>query len=295
MSNGNLLVTFEGYEKLNAALEKKIKLYKSKKMPYFVYSMLAGIYVGFAMIFIMFIAGLMGGAPGLKIIQGAVFAAALSLVIFAGSELFTGNVLVMTAGLTQRLVTLKVAIGLCLFCWLGNLAGSILIAVVYWGTDFLQNATLEAVQNTVYAKAAAPSFMAIFARGIMCNLLVCLAVWCCYRMNSESGKLIMIFWCIFIFITCGFDHSIANMTLFSMQVLTGADAYTFGAIIKNLIAATLGNTAGEGAAIALCSAEARARLESIRDRCEYIELSASPVFNEQFVEQMMFPESDAQG
>ena len=69
-------------------------------------------------------------------------------------------------------------------------------------------------------------------------------------MNSESGKLIMIFWCIFLFVVCGFDHSIANMTLFSMRVMTGVDAGTFGSIIKNLIAATLGNTVG-GAGLAL--------------------------------------------
>jgi len=240
----------EGYDNLRTAAEKKIKLYRSGKMAYFVYSMLAGIYVGLAMILIMVIGGLMGDVPGVKVVQGVSFAAALSLVVFAGSELFTGNVFVMATGLMQRTASTKVAIGLCAFCWLGNLAGSILIAAVFMATGQLQGLTLETVGYAVYAKAVAPSFMAIFARGILCNLLVCLAVWCCYRMNSESGKLIMIFWCIFIFIVSGYEHSIANMTLFSMQVLAGADAFTLGGIIKNLVASTLGNTVG-GAALAL--------------------------------------------
>ena len=247
---GYVHVSMEGYDNLRTAAEKKIKLYRSGKMAFFVFSMLAGIYVGLAMILIMVIGGLMSDFSGLKVLQGVSFSAALSLVVFAGSELFTGNVFVMMTGLMQRTASTRVAIGLCAFCWLGNLAGSILIAAVFMATGQLQGPVLEAVNYAVFAKAAAPSFTAIFARGILCNLLVCLAVWCCYRMTSESGKLIMIFWCIFIFIVCGFEHSIANMTLFSMQVLAGTDAGTFGSIIKNLIAATLGNTVG-GSALAL--------------------------------------------
>jgi len=240
----------DGYEKLRTAGEKKVKLFRSGKKEYFVFSMLAGFFVGLCMILVNVIAGMLVGVPGLKVLQGASFAAALSLVIFAGSELFTGNVFVMTTGLMQHTVSVRVAIGLCVFCWIGNLAGSMLVAALFMGTGQLQGPVLEAVNASVYAKALSPTFMEIVARGILCNILVCLAVWCCYRMNSESGKLIMIFWCLYLFVICGYEHSIANMTLFSMKIFAGADAATIGHIVKNLIASTLGNTVG-GSALAL--------------------------------------------
>jgi len=248
MPIGYVHVSMEGYENLRTAGEKKIKLFRKGKTAYFVYSMMAGIYVGLCMILIMVIGGLVGHVPGLKVLQGASFAAALSFVVFAGAELYTGNVFVMTTGLMQHTVIPKIAFGLVWFCWLGNLAGSILIAALFMGTGQLQGPILEMVNYTVSAKTD-PSFMALFARGILCNLLVCLAVWCCYRMNSESGKLIMIFWCIYLFVVCGFEHSIANMTLFSMEVMAGVSGERFVRILLNLIATTLGNYVG-GAALA---------------------------------------------
>ena len=71
-----------------------------------------------------------------------------------------------------------------------------------------------------------------------------------YRLQSESSKLIMIFWCIYLFVVCGFEHSIANMTLFSLETMVGVDSTRFGLIMLNLLAVTIGNTVG-GAALAM--------------------------------------------
>ena len=65
-----------------------------------------------------------------------------------------------------------------------------------------------------------------------------------YRLKSESSKLIMIFWCIYVFVVCGFEHSIANMTLFSMAAISGAGGEVFIKMLVNLAAATTGNAAG---------------------------------------------------
>ena len=65
-----------------------------------------------------------------------------------------------------------------------------------------------------------------------------------YRLQSESSKLIMIFWCIYLFVICGFEHSIANMTLFSLEVMSGASATEIGKMATNLAAVTLGNIIG---------------------------------------------------
>ena len=79
----------------------------------------------------------------------------------------------------------------------------------------------------------------LFIRGIFCNILVCLAVWCTFRLKTETSKLIMIFWCLFAFVTSGFEHSIANMSL----LVIGATITVAGSLY-NLFFVTLGNILG---------------------------------------------------
>jgi len=82
-------------------------------------------------------------------------------------------------------------------------------------------------------------------RGVLCNILVCLAVWCGTKLKSESAKLIMIFWCLFAFITSGFEHSIANMTLLTVSLLAPFEkAVSLSGYFYNLSIVTLGNMVG---------------------------------------------------
>jgi nitrite transporter NirC len=232
------------------AAQKKVEFYKADKLGYFVSSMLAGIFVGFGIIVILTIAAALGDSVYLKILQGASFAAALSLIVFSGAELFTGNVFVMTAGIMRKRVQLKDAIPLWLYCLLGNLAGSVLIAALFVGTGLYEGYIAVLANETIIAKTS-PAFGSIFIRAILCNILVCAATWCSYKIKSEVGKLIMIFWCIYLFVTIGFEHSVANMTLFSLRAFLWTDGgATVGAMGYNLVAATFGNFAG-GAALAI--------------------------------------------
>ena len=85
----------------------------------------------------------------------------------------------------------------------------------------------------------------LLARGILCNILVCLTIWSTYRLKSESGKLIMIVWCILSFITTGFEHSVANMTLFSTVLIGNSIAGVISIqCMYNLFFVTLGNIIG---------------------------------------------------
>ena len=238
-----------GYNKLRESSRYKINFYKNEKIGYFMASAMAGVFVGLCMITILVMAGMMDNFAGIKVLQGVSFAAALSLVVFAGAELFTGNVFVMTAGVMLKEVKPRDAIGLCLYCYVGNLAGSILIAALFLGTGYLQGPVLEAAHAAMNAKTY-PFFGELFVRGILCNVLVCAGVWCMYRLQSESSKLIMIFWCIYLFVICGFEHSIANMTLFSMETMNGVSATIFSGMMVNLGATTLGNIIG-GMALSL--------------------------------------------
>ena len=85
----------------------------------------------------------------------------------------------------------------------------------------------------------------LFFRGLFCNILVCLAVWCTFRCKDDVSKLIMIFWCLFIFITAGFEHSVANMTLLTIGLLSpGTAAVSIAGYIYNIGVVTLGNMIG---------------------------------------------------
>lgn len=105
-------------------------------------------------------------------------------------------------------------------------------------------ATAKFLATGALAKMSAGALQ-LFVRGILCNILVCLAVWCGFRCKSDSGKLIMVFWCLFAFIVCGFEHSIANMTQLSVALLNPAGLpITLSGYFYNLIVVTLGNIVG---------------------------------------------------
>jgi nitrite transporter NirC len=206
--------------------------------------MLAGMYVGFGIVLIYTIGGLSSGASYTKILMGACFGIALSLVIMAGAELFTGNNMIMTMGIAKKSVTLKDAIKLSVICYLGNLFGSILLAILFWSSGLSTGHIGEFIANTAAVKMNI-DFVPLLVRGILCNIIVCLATWCSFKCKSESAKLIMIFWCLFAFITSGFEHSIANMTLLIISLLEPYNTLvSISGYVYNLSVVTLGNMIG---------------------------------------------------
>lgn len=234
----------EEFMALGKASAAKVALLTKNPFGYFVASILAGIYVGFGILLIFSAGGSLDGAAWAKIIMGATFGIALSLVVAGGAELFTGNNLVMTGGLAQKTVSVGQAVKLSLVCFVGNWVGGALLGLVFWGADLASGGTAEIIARTSAAKMAVP-LVPLFFRGMLCNTLVCLAIWCSFRLKSETAKLIMVWWCLFCFITCGFEHSIANMTLLTVGVLApGAEAVSLGGYFYNILVVTLGNVTG---------------------------------------------------
>lgn len=232
--------------KLCDAAKSKIDFLKKSKGKYIVASVLAGFYVGLGILLIMTIGGLLSsvGSPYAKIVMGVSFGIALSLVLMAGSELFTGNNLVMMVGALSKKVSWSDAIGVWIYSYVGNFIGSFLIALIFIYTNLTKGKTGEFILKVSSAKMN-DVFMALLMKGILCNILVCLAVLCAIRMKSESGKLIMIFWCLFAFITCGFEHSVANMTILSIGVLIShSETISLLGMFNNLLPVTLGNFIG---------------------------------------------------
>ena len=121
----------EEFEAAAKASEGKLGLLKTNPLGYFLLSMLAGAYIGFGVLLTNSIGAQLNGAACTKLVMGLSFGVALSLVTIAGAELFTGNNLVMAAGLLEKRVRLSQAVLLWCVCWLGNLCGSALLACVY--------------------------------------------------------------------------------------------------------------------------------------------------------------------
>jgi nitrite transporter NirC len=229
--------------------EKKWTYLRSAPLGYFIHSALAGIYVGFGIILIFAIGAPLSaaGSPFTKLVMGASFGIALSLVIFAGSELFTGNNLVMVVGVAKRKVPLTGLASVWVLSFVGNLAGSLLLAWLVSRSGVLGSAPqLGFIQKTADTKMHL-HFQDLFFRGVLCNWLVCLAVWSAIRMQSDAGKLVMIFWCLFAFIGAGFEHSVANMTLLGIALIQDhPETITWGGFVHNMVAVTLGNIVGGG-------------------------------------------------
>ena len=236
----------EEFNKVASAAKAKVELLKTNKLGYFISSMLAGIYVGLGIMLVFTIGGLLSSAnsPATKIVMGLSFGVALSLVIFAGSELFTGNNFVMAVGSLNKTVFWLDTIKVWIVSFIGNLTGSILAGTLFFMAGLANGPVGEFIAKTSATKMSLPA-SDLFFRGILCNMLVCLAVWCSFKCKEETSKLIMIFWCLFVFITAGFEHSVANMTLLTIGLLSPAGAaVSIGGYAYNIIMVTLGNMVG---------------------------------------------------
>lgn len=237
MYNESLLAVAE-------AAQSKSKLSATRIWAYLTNSAFAGAYVGLGIILIFAL-----GTPLFKehsaftsLVMGATFGIALSLVIFAGADLFTGNTMVMPVGALTRKVSWKDVGRVFLYSYMGNCLGSMFVAYcAFKAGTFSADPTWVL---TVAAKKMNAPFEVLFFKAVLCNWLVVLAVWSAFRCKTESGKLMMIWWCLLGFIGSGYEHSIANMTLLTLANLLpndGTFAVSWSGWLYNIGVVTLGN------------------------------------------------------
>jgi len=170
------------------------------------------------------------------------------LVLILGSELFTGNIL-MTIGLIYQ----KYSFGKVLRNWLvvyfGNLLGSVIIAWLVFSSGLLVNAGgLTSIGSAAVKIAEAKlqlGFIEALSRGILCNMLVCLAVIMCIGSKTLEGKILGIYFPIMTFVASGYEHSVANMYFLPASLMAkGEFTSRFFTIFNNLIPVTVGNIIG---------------------------------------------------
>lgn len=225
------------------AKEKAAGLNRSP-VGFFIGAMLAGSYIGIAMILSLSAAA--GVAPGVRpLLMGAVFGIGLILTVFAGAELFTGYVMYVGFGLARRSISWNDAIRLMIVVWMGNLAGALVLAAIFsaGGGGAIFAAGAENLHAYVVHKVEA-SAMALIARGILCNWLVCLALWTAVRVEGDTAKMVALSWTLFAFVTAGFEHSVANMTALSLGLFVPAATIDLVGAARNLLLVTVGNVIG---------------------------------------------------
>lgn len=228
--------------KCAATAERIQRTASQSPLSFWIGCLMAGAYVGLGIILIFTLGNLVD--PAIRpLVMGATFGIALTLVIIAGAELFTGHTMFLTFGVKRGKLSSAQAGSILLQSWVGNLLGSVLVAWLFFqaGGGTLLPVDTSLLHKVALAKTQMPIGVLI-AKGMLCNWLVCLAIWMCQRVEG-SAKFIAIWWCLLAFIASGYEHSIANMTLFALSWFGAHTAdYSLSGIGYNLLWVTLGNT-----------------------------------------------------
>jgi formate/nitrite transporter len=226
-----------------------------------VLAVLAGAFIGLGAAFstLATTSPAMGFGPA-RVLGGVTFSLGLILVVVAGAELFTGNNLVAMAWASRQITTRQVARNWILV-YIGNFFGSVGTALlIFWSGTWALNDNAVAVHALGIAAVKCDlEWTEAFVRGILCNALVCLAVWLCNSARSTTDKILAIIWPIAGFVALGFEHCIANMYFIPLGILLkgnpalmeaiGAGSSPYPALnveglTANLVPVTLGNIVG---------------------------------------------------
>lgn len=243
-----------------------------KPLKSFLLGLTAGGYI--AVGFVFFVTSQVGASElpyGIaKVVGGIVFATGLSLVVLTGAELFTSSTLTLTARASGRitwrqLLTNWVVVYIANFLGALTIVGLVFVGGVWHNADGGWGAVVLSVSSTKLSH----TFVESFTLGILCNLMVCLAVWAAYSGRTTTDKVIAVTMPIALFVASGFEHSVANMFMIPLGILIkdfgGADFFataglensqyahlTWGSFFTdNLLPVTLGNIVGGGVMIGI--------------------------------------------
>ncbi|MEW9900612.1 formate/nitrite transporter family protein [Chitinivorax sp. PXF-14] len=224
--------------------------------------MLAGAFIGLgSLYFVLVTSDASLGFAASRVLGGVVFSLGLLLVVVAGAELFTGNNLLAMAWADRRISTAELLRNWVIVCC-ANFIGAAGLAVIVWLSGHpAMNGGKVATQVVLLAaaKCAAPA-ATLFWKGVLCNILVCMAVWMAMAGRSVVDKLAAIVLPVSAFVAAGFEHSIANMYLIPLGLLlkpdmpadlAHLDALSLSGLVANLVPVIAGNLLGGSVLVAL--------------------------------------------
>ena len=220
-----------------------------------VLSFMAGMFIALAGSASTFASAVIDNPSLAKIITSLVFPAGLAMVIVSGSELFTGNNLMIISVLDKRINILSMLKN-WVIVYIGNILGSFFVTGLFslgHVYSLFDNAAAKSVINIAVTKSSI-GFSDAFIRGILCNILVCVAVMMALTAENTAGKIAALYLPIFVFVMCGFEHSVANMSYISGGLFANMEYGSMGIdvseltwynfFVTNLLPVTIGNIAG---------------------------------------------------
>jgi formate/nitrite transporter len=216
-------------------------------------AVLAGAFIAFgSMFYTIVVTGSEFGLGVTRLLGGVAFSLGLILVVVGGAELFTGNNLIVMAWADRKVTTAELLRDWGLV-YVANFAGALgTVALVHLsGTLHLGNDAVMETAIVIAMNKVQLGFIEAFTRGILANILVCLAIWLCFASHRVSGKILCIVFPISAFVALGFEHSVANMYLIPVGMLASGNTIDVAALLANLIPVTLGNVVGGGVFVAL--------------------------------------------
>ena len=205
--------------------------------------LIGGIYISFggALATLVLTDNTLGYGLG-RLVAGLAFSLGLIMLVVAGGELFTGNNLMVLA-LAGRKISISAMLRNWVLVYPANATGAVLLAFAIHYSGILDGNGVKATAVRIAEGKTQLDMPTAFLRGILCNMLVCLAVWLSAAARSVEGKVIAIAFPISAFVALGFEHCIANFYLLTIGMLSGAKV-TLGSFTTNIAAVTLGNTLG---------------------------------------------------
>ncbi|PJG83836.1 formate transporter FocA [Caviibacterium pharyngocola] len=257
-----------------AQIGEDVGAYKATKKQFFSFlsAISAGAFIALAFVFYTTTQTGSAGAPwGLtKLVGGLVFSLGVIMVVACGSELFTSSTMTLVARVGGRINTFQMLRN-WVVVYFGNFVGAIVIVSLIWFAGQTMAADgqwgltiLKTAQHKIHH-----TWFEAFCLGILCNIMVCIAVWMTYAGKTLTDKAFIMILPIGMFVASGFEHSVANMFMIPMGIITAhfsspefwqaigldsaqfADLDLYHFVVKNLIPVTLGNIVGGGVCIAL--------------------------------------------
>ncbi|MHA1164252.1 MAG: formate/nitrite transporter family protein [Alphaproteobacteria bacterium] len=211
---------------------------------------LAGAFIAFgAALYTQVLIGSTLGTGPTRLLGGAAFSLGLVLVVVGGAELFTGNNLIVMAWADGK-ISLRALLRNWGASYAANGFGAIIIVLLMFLSGLLNTGQARDTAIAIAETKMQIPFLEAFARGVLCNALVCMAIWLSFASHRVSGKILAILFPVTAFVALGFEHSIANFYLIPIGLALGAEGGVFG-LISNLVPVTLGNIVGGGGAVAV--------------------------------------------
>ncbi|MCT4795507.1 formate/nitrite transporter family protein [Exiguobacterium alkaliphilum] len=254
---------------MEEAAHKKTTLLRHAFGQYALRSIVAGFLIGIGVVFAFSVGNMFIDVPGTMLFAGMSFSVALVFIVWMGGELFTSNTMYLYTGAKRKRVSWRDLLAVWGVSWVGNLVGALLLVALVVGAHSMGEVGSDHLLAVVAAKKMGTDAFAIFLKGILCNVLVCIAIFMPLKTQHDVAKIMLTMLPVVAFFAAGFEHSIANMGIFGLALYYApSEMVNVGLALNNLLFATLGNIVGGALFVAATylhlNAQTSTNVESIR-------------------------------